>query len=168
MGMNLSLKVRHPKCVNNYVYYTSPCGKALQRYNKIRYPANLFYKKSLLPRNLILIKKESVSESWHTLEYEGLIGGIISYLVFALNDYFLSQLSPRTIISYLTLLLERLLLPAVKYLGAIYIVLVGIMEWRPQLSEEWVLACHFIPLPWTGVRLSSIRVRHAFFTPVTA
>ena len=147
MGMNLSLKVRHPKCVNNYVYYTSPCGKALQRYRKIRYPANLFCKKSLLPRNLILIKKESVSESWHTLGYDDLIGGMISYL---------------------TLLLERLLLPAVKYLWTIDIILVLVVEWRPKLCEEWVLLCHFIPLPWTSVLLSSIRVRHAFLTPVTA
>ena len=99
MGMNLSLKVRHPKCVNNYVYYTSPCGKALQRYRKICYPANLFCKKSLLPRNLILIKKERVSEFWHTLGYDDLIGAIISYLVVT-----------RTITSYLSFRIERLFL----------------------------------------------------------
>ena len=33
-------------------------------------------------------KKESVSKFRHTLRYDDLIGGIISYLVFASNDYF--------------------------------------------------------------------------------
>ena len=98
MGMNLSLKVRHPKCVNNYVYMLLP-QKSAAKVQQNPLSRKFILQKITSTPKFNTDKKESVSESWHTLRYEGLIGAIISYLVFALNDYFLSQLSPRTIIS---------------------------------------------------------------------
>ena len=109
MGMNLSLKVRHPKCVNNYVYMLLPQKSAAKVQKNLLSRKFILQKITSTPKFNTDKKRECVRilthsriwrfDRWNYFLPRIRLERLLLISAFASNDYFLSHTTARTITS---------------------------------------------------------------------